>query len=175
MAISANYFFVAIALVLAAILFLFKPVEIKEQNREGVEVAELELRNFTLYELDVNGLQNIMIGREGYRFKDRIEVNDIDYTDSTRKLQNNVQADFGVYRGVDLITLKGNVRYYREDGMKFKSNKALINQKEETITADGPFTMDKFADNVVGTDLFHDTKNGLSTAKDVTGYFTLTP
>ena len=174
MAISANHFFVGIALVLAAILFLFEPDLVVEQKKDGKEIAELELRNFTIYELDVIGLQNIMIGREGYRFKDRIEVKDIDYTDSTHALQNNVQADFGVYRGEDLITLEGNVRYYREDGMKFRSDRADINQTEETITAIGPFKMDKFADNVVGDDLFYDTKNGLSKAKNVTGFFTLT-
>ena len=174
MAINANNFFVLIALILGSILFFFQPVEIKEQKQDGGEVAELELRNFTLYELDVNGLKDVMIGQKSYRFKDRIEVEEIDYTDSTRELQNNVQADFGVYRGDDLITLEGNVRYYREDGMKFRSDRALIDQKEETITADGPFKMDKFADNIVGNDLFYDTKKGLSRAKDVTGVFTLT-
>ena len=174
MALNANYFFIAIASILLAILLLFKPVEIKPMNNDGKEIAELELRNFTLYELDVEGLKDVMIGRKGYRFKDRIEVEDIDYTDSTRSLQNNVQADFGVYTGEKLITLEGNVRYYREDGMKFRSDKAIINQDEETITTIGPFKMDKFADNVVGDDLFYDTKKGLSTAKDVTGVFTLT-
>jgi len=174
MAINANNFFVFIALILGSILFFFEPVEIKEQKQDGEEIPELELRNFTLYELDVNGLKDVMIGQIGYRFKDRIEVEEIDYTDRTRELQNNVQADFGVYRGDDLITLEGNVRYYREDGMKFRSDKAHINQKEETITADGPFKMDKFADNIVGNNLFYDTKKGLSRAKDVTGVFTLT-
>jgi hypothetical protein len=58
--------------------------------------------------------------------------------------------------------------------MKFRSNKAVINQVDETITAVGPFTLDKQADNVVGTDLFYDSKNGLIKAKDVTGFFTLT-
>jgi len=173
MAISANHFFIGIAVILAAILFLFKPVEIKEQTKVRGEVPALELRTFTLYELDVNGLKDVMIGQIGYRFKDRIEVKDIDYTDSTRSLQNNVLADFGVYNGKDLITLEGNVRYYREDGMKFRSNKAVIDQKEETITAIGPFKMDKLADNVVGDDLFYDMEKGLSKANNVTGIFTL--
>ena len=173
MAISANHFFIGIAVILAAILFLFKPVEIKEQTKVRGEVPALELRTFTLYELDVNGLKDVMIGQIGYRFKDRIEVKDIDYTDSTRSLQNNVLADFGVYNGKDLITLEGNVRYYREDGMKFRSNKAVIDQKEETITAIGPFEMDKLADNVVGDDLFYDMEKGLSKANNVTGIFTL--
>jgi len=173
MAISANHFFIGIAVILAAILFLFKPVEIKEQTKVRGEVPALELRTFTLYELDINGLKDVMIGQIGYRFKDRIEVKDIDYTDSTRSLQNNVLADFGVYNGKDLITLEGNVRYYREDGMKFRSNKAVIDQKEETITAIGPFEMDKLADNVVGDDLFYDMEKGLSKANNVTGIFTL--
>ncbi len=95
-------------------------------------------------------------------------------TDSTGKQRNNLQADFGIYNNKDLITLEGNVRYYREDGLKFKSDVAVIHQANETIRVVGPFTMDKDADNVVGTDLFYDSKSGLSTAKDVTGFYTLT-
>jgi lipopolysaccharide assembly outer membrane protein LptD (OstA) len=115
-----------------------------------------------------------MIGHYGFRYTDRIEVEEIDYTDNAGKQRNNLQADFGVYNNKDLITLEGNVRYYREDGMKFRSNVAVINQVDESITAAGPFTMNKFSDNVVGTDLFYDTKNGLTRAKDVTSIFTLT-
>ncbi|MGB5965420.1 MAG: LPS export ABC transporter periplasmic protein LptC [Sulfurimonadaceae bacterium] len=174
MAISANYFFIAVALILAAILLFFQPVPIKNTMKDNVEVAELELRNFTLYELGVDGLKDIMIGHYGFRYGDRIEVEEIDYTDNTGTLRNNLQADFGVYNNKDLITLEGNVRYYREDGMQFRTNKAVINQIDESITAIGPFTMDKQTDNVVGTDLFYDSKNGLIKAKDVTGFFTLT-
>lgn len=171
MAISANYFFITVAFVLAAILYFFKPMEIEE--RIDKEVAQLELRNFTLYELDVDGLKDIMIGRDGLRFDDRIEIKDIDYTDSTRSLQNNIQADFGRYNNKDIITLEGNVRYYREDGLTFRSDQAVIHQKEETIDVAGPFTLNKNGESAVGTNLFYDSKNGLSKAKNVTGIFEL--
>lgn len=173
MAINANYFFILIAVILASILLFFKPVALKKDENEGQEIASLELYDFTLYELGLHGLKDIMIGKEGYRFKDRLEVKDINYTDSTRVLRNNLQADFGFYNNKDLITLKGNVRYYREDGMQFQSNKAIINQRKETIQTVGAFTLKKFTDNVVGKNLFYDTKKGLSHAKDVTAYFNL--
>ena len=173
MAVSANHFFIVIALLLAAILLFFQPMDLKKRTFGDLEVAELELHNFTLYELDANGLENIMIGRKGIRYGDRIEVVDIDYTDSSQALQNNLQADYGIYNNKDLITLKGNVRYYREDGMQFRSDEAIINQTEQTIATVGPFKMDKFTDNVVGNDLFYDTKNGVTKAKEVTGFFTL--
>ncbi|MCJ7764873.1 MAG: LPS export ABC transporter periplasmic protein LptC [Thiovulaceae bacterium] len=171
MAVSANYFFIGIALLLSAILYFFKPMLVEETIRG--EVAQLELHNFTLYELDVNGLKDIMMGRQGLRFDDRIEVKDINYTDSTRSLQNNIQADFGLYNNKELITLEGNVRYYREDGMKFRSNKAIIDQNRETINTVGHFTLENFSENAVGTDLFYDNKNGLSSAENVTGTFDL--
>ncbi len=171
MAISANYFFITVAILLAAILYFFKPLKIEERIEK--EVAQLELRNFTLYELGVDGLKDIMIGRHGFRFEDRIEIKDIDYTDSTRSLQNNIQADFGRYNNKDIITLEGNVRYYREDGLKFRSNRAIIHQKDETIDAAGPFTLHKNGESAIGTDLFYDGKNGLSRAKNVTGIFEL--
>ncbi len=174
MAISANYFFIAIGLILASILLFFQPVPVTNTMEDNVEVAELELRNFTLYELGPEGLKDILIGRYGYRYGNRIEVEEIDYTDSAGNNRNNLQADFGIYDNKDLITLEGNVRYYREDGMRFKTDQAVINQAEETITAPGPFTMDKATDNVVGIKLFYDSKNGRTKAKNVTGIFTLT-
>jgi len=169
MALNANYFFIAIALLLSAILYFFKPMQIDETVKG--EIAQLEMRNFTLYELDVNGLKDVMIGRLALRFKDRIEISDIDYTDSSRSHQNNLQADYGTYDNVELITLEGNVRYYREDGMRFRSEKAIIHQKKETVAAVGPFTLEKGSENAVGTDLFYDSKNGITKADNVTGLF----
>ena len=171
MAISANYFFITVAFLLAAILYFFKPMEMEERIEK--EVAQLELHNFTLYEIGVDGLKDIMIGRNGLRFEDRIEIKDIDYTDSTRSLQNNIQADFGRYNNRDIITLEGNVRYYREDGLKFSTNRAIIDQNRETITTFGPFTLEKLSEKAVGMDLFYDNKNGRSNATDVTGLFDL--
>lgn len=173
MAVNANHFFIMIALLLAVILFIFEPTELKESALNSEEVAELEMSNFTLYELDESGLKNIMIGRKGFRYSDRIEVIDIDYTDSTQALQNNLQADTGIYDNENLITLEGNVRYYRDDGMKFVTNRAMINQSEETIETDGRFKMNKHTNNVVGSNLFYDTKNGLTRAEMVTGFYTL--
>ena len=173
MAISANHFFIAIALILASILFLFKPTKLDESMNTKGEIAELELHNFTLYEVGLEGLKDIMVGKEGFRYKHRLEVNDINYTDSSRKLQNNLLADFGRYNNKNLITLEGNVRYHREDGLRFVSNKAIVHQQKETITTIGPFTMNRLADKVVGKDLFYDTKKGHSTAKQVTAVFQL--
>ena len=173
MAVNVNYFFLLIAAILASILLFFQPKEVKQRPIDAKEVAELELHHFTLYELTLVGLKDVMKGKEGFRYKDRIEIEKIDYTDNSRKLQNNITADFGVYDNVNLITLEGNVRYHREDGLRFKTNRALLHQREETIRTFGPFTMDKQVDNIVGTDLFYDSKKGLSDAQDVIGIFNL--
>jgi len=173
MAVNINYFFLLIGAILASILLFFQPKEVKLRDPNAKEVAELELHHFTLYELTLDGLKDVMNGKEGLRYTDRIEINDIDYTDNSRNLKNNITADFGVYDNINLITLEGNVRYHREDGLKFKTNRAVMHQKEETITTFGPFTMDKQADTIVGKDLFYDSKNGLSNAKNVTGIFNL--
>ena len=173
MAVNINYFFLLIAAILASILLFFQPKEVQKRDPNTKEVAELELHHFTLYELTLDGLKDVMIGKEGFRYKDRIEIESIDYTDNSRNLKNNITADFGVYDNVNLITLEGNVRYHREDGLKFKTNSAVLHQKEETITTFGPFTMNKQANSVVGNDLFYDSKNGLSDAKVVIGIFNL--
>ncbi len=173
MGLDANYFFLAIGAILLAILLFFKPTKVQDLPHSNKEVPALELHNFTLYELDQNGLKDIMKGKKGYRFSKRLEIADINYTDSTHTLRNNLLADYGVYNNVDLITLKGNVRYHREDGMRFVTNKAIVNQKKETIDTRGPFTLYKQEDIVIGKDLYYDSKKGLSRAKDVTGLFEL--
>jgi len=173
MAVSANTFFIVIALILASILIFIRPQELQESNHSNEDIAEMELRNFTLYELDTTGLKNIMLGKYGFQYKDRIEVEEIDYTDSTRNLRNNILADYGVYNNVDIITLEGNVRYYREDGMILTTEKAVINQEKETILTPGPFKIEQNDDNVVGNKLYYDRKVGLTNANTVTGYFTL--
>ncbi len=174
MAINANYFFILITILLASILLLFKPTPVTNTIEDNVEVAELELRNFTFYELGIDGLKEIMIGRYGFRYGDRIEIEDIDYTNSSQDHRNNMQADFGIYNNKNLITLEGNVRYYREDGLKFRSDLAVINKNDESITVVGPFTMERNTDKAHGTDLFYDSKNGITKAKDVTAFYTLT-
>ncbi len=173
MGLDANYFFLVIGAILLAILLFFQPTKVQDLPHSNKELPALELHNFTLYELDQNGLKDIMKGKKGYRFTKRLEIADINYTDSTHTLRNNLLADYGVYNNVDLITLKGNVRYHREDGMHFVTNKAIVNQKKETIDTRGPFTLYKQEDIVIGKDLYYDSKKGLSRAKDVTGLFEL--
>jgi|GEM_PF-771543 len=173
MAVSANTFFIVIALVLGSILLFIRPQEVKQIDHSNENIAEMELRDFTLYELDTHGLKNIMLGKYGFQYKDRIEVEEIDYTDSTRNLRNNIIADYGVYNNIDIITLEGNVRYYREDGMILTTEEAVIDQKKETLSTPGPFKLEQENDNVIGNKLFYDRKDGTSTAKMVTGYFTL--
>lgn len=174
MAINANTFFIIIALILASILIFIQPLSVQETRINDAEVPQLELQNFTIYELGTEGLKDILIGHYGYRYQDRIEVEEVDYTDSTNHQRNNLQADYGVYNNKDLITLEGNVRYYREDGLKFSSDKAIIHQNDETILAVGPFTMETETGHAVGKDLLYDSKNGLIKAKDITGFYTLT-
>jgi len=173
MAVSANTFFIVIALILGSILLFIRPQELKVTDRSNEDIAEMELRNFTLYELDTEGLKNIMLGKYGFQYKDRIEVEEIDYTDSTRDLRNNILADYGIYNNDSIITLEGNVRYYREDGMILTTDEAVIDQNKETILTPGPFKIEQDNDNVVGNKLYYDRNAGTTHAKRVTGYFTL--
>ena len=171
MAVNVNYLFLVIGLLLAAILFLFEPSEVPKKHQKGEGVADLELHQFTRYDLTLEGLKDVMVGKDAKRYKDRIEIDEIDYTDNSRKLKNNITANFGVYNNINLITLEGNVRYHREDGLRFKTERAIIHQKDETIVTKGPFVMTKEDDVVTGEDLFYDSKNERSHATDVVGVY----
>lgn len=171
MALNANTFFIVIFTILVSIWIFFQPKH--TQYQETGEIPQLELHNFTLYEVNQTGLKNILAGREGYRYEDRLEVNDINYTDSTKVLKNNITAKFGIYDNVDIITLKGNVRYYREDGLSFQTQEARISQSKELITTDGAFVIQRGKDLFRGTKLFYDYQNSDIKAKRVSGVYTL--
>lgn len=168
---TVNSFFVFVLLLLAAIFVFFKPVDVKTQQHS--EVAQLDLSRFTLYELGQTGLQTVMSGEKGWRFSDRYEVEDINYTDKTKELAQNMTADFGKYRD-NFMHLKGDVRYMREDGLKFFSNEATYNQKRSVARTKGDFEIIQDGNRVKGKNLFYQTDSGVTNASSINAVYTIT-
>ena len=85
-----------------------------------------------MYELDRVGLHTIMLGSAATRYADRYTVQNMDYTDNSKKYIANMKANDGVYKN-DLVTLRGDVEYVREDGLTFKTQKATYNKKTSDV------------------------------------------
>ena len=105
---NISIFFSAIIFAMFLILVLFKPLNIKQQDFG--EIPIFELTNFKVMELDEKGLTTVMNGDKGIRYKDRYVVNNIDYTDNTKKYLANMKANKGIYKD-DIIDLEGNLVY----------------------------------------------------------------
>ena len=108
------------------IFFFFKPLDIKEQEFSDIPLFELE--KFKLIELNNDGLTTILTGNRGIKYNNRYTIFDINYTDNSKEYLANMKAKNGVYKG-DIVDLKGNVTYSREDGLSFKTQEATYSKK----------------------------------------------
>lgn len=101
-----------------------------------MDVPLFELKDFTMYELDTSGLHTIMLGSSATRYSNRYTVKDIDYTDNEKEEYiANMKSDKGIYKN-DIVTLTGNVTYVRDDGLTFKTQKAVYNKKSSDVVSD---------------------------------------
>ncbi|MDA3908371.1 MAG: LPS export ABC transporter periplasmic protein LptC [Sulfurimonas sp.] len=144
----------------------FKPLNIKQ--REFIDVPLFQLEAFTLHELNEEGLATIMRGSKATRYSDRYKVYDIDYTDNSKKFIANMRADDGIYRDLDdILDLKGNVLYNREDGLIFESDEATYNKKSAIATTNKDYIMYRGKNRVVGTSLVYNNRLNKVKSKNV--------
>jgi len=153
---NINGFFVLLALLLAGIFLFFKPVEF--QRPDAKEIALLDLRAFTIYEMDQNGTVRTMHGLSGLRFKERYEINKITFVDGTGVRVKTLDADKGIYRDETLV-LEGNVRFHRGEGTDALMQKATYDRASEVVRGEGPFELSQGANRITGNDLVYDMKN----------------
>ncbi len=133
---NINVFFISLSIGLLMIFFLFKPLNLKQQS--FVDIPLFELNGFTLHEMNREGLVTFMNGREAIRYSDRYVVNDINYTDNSKKYIANMKAKHGIYKD-DVINLDGEIIYVREDGLTFRTNSAQYDKQTHIVRADGKY------------------------------------
>lgn len=167
---NINYFFIAASVCLFMILFLFKPLEIKEQS--FVDVPLFSISSFTMYEFDTNGLITHMNGEKATRYKDRYTVEKIDYTDNSKEYIANMKSDSGIYKN-EVVYLDGNIIYVREDGLTFETQKATYNKKTSLAAADGDFVLYQDKNRVTGNALKYNGSSEKTEAKNVTANYYL--
>lgn len=108
------------------IFFLFKPLNIKEQN--FTDVPLFEISSFTLLEFSEQGLITLMKGSGAVRYSNNYVVSNVDFTDNSKEYRANMKAKNGLYKD-EIIDLEGDVVYTREDGLTFESQTANYNKK----------------------------------------------
>ena len=150
----------------------FKPMDIKQQ--EFVDVPLFKLTDFTLHELDENGLITLMKGDSAIRYSNRYKVVSIDYTDNSKKYIANMRADGGLYKDQkELLDLKGNVIYSREDGLVFETDEIMYNKKTSVVQTDKAYVLYRDSNRVVGTSLIYNNEKNIAESKNVVAKYQL--
>ncbi len=137
------------------ILFLFKPLNIKEKDFEDVPLLDID--TFVLYELNVKGLQTLMTGEKALRYSDRYVVDFIDFTDNSKEYISNMKANTGLYKN-SIVTLNGDITYIREDGLAFDTQKMIYNMKTAIVTTDVDFIAYREKNSMQGTSMVYNSK-----------------
>ncbi len=161
---NINYFFLFISFCLIMILFLFKPLEIKQQP--FTEVPLFSISFFTMYELNSKKLITLMNGDKATRYSNRYTVEKMDYTDNSKKYIANMKSNSGIYKD-DIVYLDGDVAYFRQDGLTFETQNAVYNKKTSVATADKDFVIYRDTNKVTGKELMYNNSLEKIKAKDV--------
>ena len=168
--VNINIFFVIIISGLFMVLFLFKPLNIKEQKVQ--EVPLLELEKFKLTELDNKGLLSITEGSKGARYTDKYTIVDLDYTDNTDEFLANIKSNDALYKG-DLIKLNGDVLYTREDGFSFQTQKANYNKKTKIAKSETRYVSYMGEHRATGSSIEYDNIRGIIKSKNIVANYKL--
>ena len=161
---NINFFFIAVSFGLLMIFVFFKPLDIKKREFDDVPIFEVNL--FSVYELNRDGLNDVVIGDRGIRYEDRYRFFNINYTDKTKEHISNIKSDNGLYKG-DVFVFDGNVSYVRDDGLNFKTQKVRYNKKTTVVSTDTDFVAYIGENRVVGTSLVYDKTSKKLRSKDV--------
>ncbi len=110
----------------------------KIKQQKFIDVPIFELTSFTLHELDKTGLQTTMLGDSAVRYEDRYLVTNIDYTDNTKEYIANMKAKQGLYKD-EIVDLKEDIVFAREDGLIFLTQKATYSKKTGIVVSEGDY------------------------------------
>lgn len=161
---SINIFFILLLGLLLGMYNYFTPNYIL--SKDVGEVPKIELFSFTLYEISHKGIDHILEGKEGKKFDDRYAVTSAKFSDNTKTLFQTIESENVDYQS-DIIKLKGNVHYAREDGLEFRSNEGKYNTDTAMIQTQGAFVITQKSNRIDGSTLLYDNKNNMVFADHV--------
>lgn len=167
---NINFFFFLISLSLMMILFLFKPLDIKQKIFN--EVSLFSISSFTMHELNSDGLLTLMNGEKATKYTDRYVVEKMDYTDNSKKYIANMKSNSGVYKD-DIVSLSGDIVYIREDGLTFQTQKAIYNKKTNIAMTEADYLLFRDNNRVTGKELKYNNSLDTIESKDVTAIYQL--
>ena len=167
---NINIFLSIVMIGLSMIYFFFKPMNLKQTKDK--EIPQFSLVNFTLNELDTNGLVTKMNGDKGIRYNDRYVVKNIDYTDNSKDFLSNMKAKNGLYKK-DVVYLDGDVKFKRDDGLRFFSQKATYKKNKDIASTSVEYIAYIGENYIAGDSVLFDNKNNTIKSKNIYAVYNL--
>ena len=165
-----THFFVLLLLFSVSIFVLLKP-QSYAQNTDN-NVPRLEIEDFTLYEINTQGVQSVVSGTLGRQYTSHYEVENSHYIQNKNQLGEHLYADKGVF-DKDTAYLNDNVRYFREDGLSFESDHAIYDTKKEFLYVPASFVLTQNENIIYGKELHYYSQAGDMQAQDINAnYYT---
>jgi len=152
-------------LLLSFALFVFLRPEAVVKS-DDKEIAQLELEDFMVYEMDKNGVTSVVSGSSGKQFTKYYEVENAHYIENKNQLGEHLYADKARFEN-DIAYLDDNVRYFREDGLSFESDKAIYNTKKEHLFVPDKFVLTQNENVIYGKKLNYHSKTGKIKAQKI--------
>jgi len=150
------------------IFTLLNPLKVKQQD--FVDVPLFELFTFVMHEINPNGLDNTMNGSSALRYSDRYTIENVNYTDNTKKFIANMKANHGVYKN-DILDLEGEVVYTREDGLTLETSKARYNKTTAIVSINKKYITYQGSNKIIGSSaVFNNIKNKLTSKNVIVKY-----
>ncbi|MBA1437436.1 MAG: LPS export ABC transporter periplasmic protein LptC [Epsilonproteobacteria bacterium] len=130
------------------------------------DIPLLHVTDFTMYELDTQGLKTLMLGGQVYRYADRYTIDKIDHTDNSKTHITNLRADFGIYKN-DILTLDGNVTLVRDDGVSYVTQHAKYYKKKGLFVGNTDYILTQGKNRLTGTYVDHNNISGKIHSKNI--------
>ncbi|MCK9372893.1 MAG: LPS export ABC transporter periplasmic protein LptC [Sulfuricurvum sp.] len=167
---SINFFFVFLLGAMLSMFAYFKPSS--AHNTMSGEIPKIELESFVIYEVEPQGVKRFFEGKEGKLFDERYEITSAKFSNNTKHLLESIQSDHALYQA-DFITLNGNVRYQREDGLQFRSEEGTYDQNRSIIRTEGDFVITRNRNRIEGTKLYYNIDDDTVSADAIRGSYHL--
>jgi hypothetical protein len=161
---TINLFFIALLALLLGMYGYFTPNYPPSQSAH--EIPKIELIDFTLYEVSKKGIDHILEGKEGQKFDEYYTVTSAKFSDNTKELFQTIRSRDVEYRN-DVIDLKENVHYVREDGLEFRSNKGRYDTKKSLISINDSFEITQKSNRIDGKNLIYNNEYDTISAENV--------
>ena len=159
-----THFFIILLLFSVSIFVFLKPSSYAKHKDE--KIAQLEIEDFSVYELNTEGVKSVLSGTIGRQFSTYYEVENAHYVENKKEMSEHLYSDIGRFEK-DIAYLDNNVRYFREDGLSFESDHAVYNTKKESLYIPKSFILTQNENIVYGQELHYDAVSGELTAQKV--------